>query len=76
MGPADFGVESSAPALILLDVSDSPLLGVGEGSRFGPPSNFLDTRGLEVVLREIWVEEGGLCFTVPPTSPSDFRLLA
>lgn len=51
MGPDDFGVDPSAP--ILLDASDSPLLGVGEGSRFDPPSNFLDARGLVVVLRDV-----------------------
>ena len=41
----------SGPALMLLDASDSPLLGVGEGSRlWGAPSDFREATGLEVVL--------------------------
>ena len=59
---------------MLLDVSDSPLLGVGDGSLFTPPSCFLETRGLEVVLLEILGDTGGLCFTGDVwSSPSDFR---
>lgn len=72
-GP-DFGVTGSVPALMLLDVSDSPLLGVGDGSLFTPPSCFLEARGLEVVLLEILGDTGGLCFTGDVwSSPSDFR---
>ena len=59
---------------MLLDVSDSPLLRVGEGSRFGVPSDFLDVRGLEEVLRE---DAFFFCFRTPPrSSPSDFLLFA
>ena len=67
------GVEVSA--LTLLEASESPLLGVGEGSRFcaPSPSDFREARGLDVVLCEV---EGGLIFIVSPSSPSDLRLLA
>ena len=50
------------PVLTLLDASDSPLLGVGEGSLFRPPSCFLEPRGLEVVLLEKFFGVGGLFF--------------
>ena len=78
-GALDLGVEVSAPRLMLLEASDSPpLLGVGEESRFvDPPFAFLEARGLEVVLREVWVAEGGFILTAPAgISPSDLRLLA
>ena len=79
MGPLDLGVEISAPVKkTLLEASDSPLLGVGEGSLFRGASDFLEARGLEVVLREVWAERDGLCLMVSVTaiSPSDLRLLA
>ena len=77
MGSLGLGVEFSA--LMLLEASESPLLGVGEGSRFGPPevgSDFLAGRGLEDVLRDVGVAVGGLILTDPSSSPSDFRLFA
>ena len=62
---------------MLLEASESPLLGVGEGSRFGiPASDFLEARGLEEVLCDVGVMAGGLILTAPASSPSDFRLLA
>lgn len=75
MGPLVLGVESSPPVLTL--ASDSPLLGVGEGSRFEAPFDFLEARGLEVVLRDECMDEGDRLFTTPTgISPSDFRLFA
>lgn len=79
MEPLDFGVEEiSGPVLILLEASDSPLLGVGDGSLLRAASDFLEVRGLEVVLRDVWMERDGFCFMASPPaiSPSDFRLLA
>lgn len=74
-GSLVLGVEFSA--LMLLEASESPLLGVGEGSRFGTPvSDFLEARGLEEVLCDVGAVAGGLILTAPASSPSDFRLLA
>ena len=60
---------------MLEEASESPLLGVGDGSRFGG-SDFREARGLGEVLWEAGAEEGGLILAVSPSSPSDFRLLA